>query len=108
MANTNKRYEPEFKKQMVRLALEESRIIASVNKEYNLGEGTVRGWSRQYEEECEMNPEINEKGELYGESRRLRKNRKLSDCHIKTIRRTGVILPICGAAAIFLIRLAVS
>ena len=38
MANTNKRYEPEFKKKMVRLVLEEGRTIASVNKEYNLGE----------------------------------------------------------------------
>ena len=53
MANTNKRYEPEFKKKMVRLVLEEGRTIASVNKEYGLGEGTVRSWIRQYEEECE-------------------------------------------------------
>ena len=55
MANTNKRYEPEFKKKMVRLVLEEGRTIASVNKEYNLGEGTVRSWIRQFEEECEKN-----------------------------------------------------
>lgn len=53
MANTNKRYEPEFKKKMVRLVLEEGRTIASVNKEYGLGEGTVRSWIRQFEEECE-------------------------------------------------------
>ena len=37
MANTSKRYEPEFKKKMVRLVLEEGRTIASVNKEYSLG-----------------------------------------------------------------------
>lgn len=73
MANTNKRYEPEFKKQMVRLVLEEGRTIASVNKEYHLGEGTVRSWIRQFEEECETNPETNETGELYEENRRLRK-----------------------------------
>jgi transposase len=73
MAKTNKRYEPEFKKQMVRLVLEEGRTIASVNKEYNLGEGTVRSWIRQFEEECEKDPEANEKGELYEENRRLRK-----------------------------------
>ena len=41
------------KKKMVRLVLEEGRTIASVNKEYNLGEGTVRSWIRQFEEECE-------------------------------------------------------
>ena len=55
MANTNKRYEPEFKKKMVRLVLEEGRTIASVNKEYNLGEGTVRSWIRQFEEDQELN-----------------------------------------------------
>ena len=37
MANTSKRYDPEFKKKMVRLVLEEGRTIASVNKEYSLG-----------------------------------------------------------------------
>lgn len=73
MANTNKRYEPELKKQRLRLVLEESRTITSVNKEYSLGEGTVRGWIRQFEEECERNPETNEKGELYEENRQLRK-----------------------------------
>ena len=46
MANTNQRYEPEFKKKMVRLGLEEERTIASFNKEYGLGEGTVRSWIR--------------------------------------------------------------
>ena len=55
MANTNKRYEPEFKKKMVWLVLEEGRTIASVNKEYNLGEGTVRSWIRQFETDQELN-----------------------------------------------------
>lgn len=73
MANTNKRYEPEFKKQMVRLVLEEGRTIASVNKEYHFGEGTVRSWIRQFEEECEINPDTDEKRELYKENLRLRK-----------------------------------
>lgn len=55
MADINKHYESEFKKQMVRLVLEEGRTVASVNKDYNLGDGTVRGWIRQFNEECEMN-----------------------------------------------------
>ena len=77
MANTNKRYEPEFKKKMVRLVLEEGRTIASVNKEYNLGEGTVRSWIRQFEEECEKNPEIKETKDIYEENRILRKVNRL-------------------------------
>ena len=67
MANTNKRYEPEFKKKMVRLVLEEGRTIASVNKEYGLGEGTVRSWIRQFEEECEKNPETKDTKDIYEE-----------------------------------------
>lgn len=58
---------------MVRLVLEEGRTIASVNKEYNLGEGTVRSWIRQFEEECEKNPEIKQTKDIYEENRRLRK-----------------------------------
>ena len=81
MANTNKRYEPEFKKKMVRLVLEEGRTIASVNKEYNLGEGTVRSWIRQFEEECEKNPEIKETKDIYEENRRLRKKLECQTAH---------------------------
>lgn len=72
MVNTNKRYEPEFKKQMVRLILKEGRTIISVNKKYNLEEGTVRGRIRQFEESCETNPETNETGKLYDENRFLK------------------------------------
>ena len=62
---------------MVRLVLEEGRTIASVNKEYNLGEGTVRSWIRQFEEECEKNPEIKETKDIYEENRILRKGNRL-------------------------------
>ena len=55
MANTNKRYEPEFKKRWSGWVLEEGRTIASVNKEYNLGEGTVRSWIRQFETDQDLN-----------------------------------------------------
>ena len=36
------------KKKMARLVLEEGRTIAIVNKEYGLGEGTIRSWIRQF------------------------------------------------------------
>ncbi|MDE7308668.1 MAG: transposase [Lachnospiraceae bacterium] len=48
-------YEPEFKKKIVRLYLEEGRTIKSLNKEYQLGDGTVRKWVRAFREECETN-----------------------------------------------------
>ena len=73
MAKTPKKYEPEFKQHGVRLVLEEGRTITSVNQEFQLGEGTVRGWIRQFQEECETNPELNTTKDLYEENRKLRK-----------------------------------
>ena len=92
MANTNKRYEPEFKKKMVRLVLEEGRTIASVNKEYSLGEGTVRSWIRQFEEECEKNPEIKEIKEtkdIYEENRRLRKKLEEAEKEVRFLKKAA-------------------
>lgn len=71
--NTRNRYEPEFKKEVVRLVLEEGRTIRSVNEEFNLGEGTVRDWIKQFCEECAESPQKNDLGKLYEENRRLRK-----------------------------------
>jgi len=73
MPNKNRNYEPEFKKKIVRLNLEEGRTIKSLNEEYNLGEGTVRGWVRQFQEECAINPDLNDTKDIYEENRRLRK-----------------------------------
>ena len=53
--------------------MEKGRTIASVNQEFQLGEGTVRSWIRQFQEECETNPELNTTKDLYEENRKLRK-----------------------------------
>ena len=82
-------YEPEFKKKMVRLVLEEGRTIASVNKEYNLGEGTVRSWIRQFEEECEKNPEIKETKDIYEENRRLRKKLEEAEKEVRFLKKAA-------------------
>lgn len=73
MAKPSRNYEPEFRQKIVRLVLEEGRTIKSVNEEYNLGEGTVRGWIRKFEEECEFNPETKDIKDLYEENLKLRK-----------------------------------
>lgn len=72
MAKVHKVYEPELKEMVIRLVLEEGRTISSVNKEYNLGEGTVRSWIKRFEEECASNPEKQDQKELYEENRLLR------------------------------------
>ena len=72
MAKPSKNYEPEFRQKVVRLVLEEGRTLKSVNEEYNLGEGTVRGWIRKFEEECVSNPETKDTHNLYEENPKLR------------------------------------
>ena len=66
-------YEPEFKKKIVRLYLEEGRTIKSLNEEYHLGDGTVRHWVRAFQEECETDPELQATKDIYEENRKLRK-----------------------------------
>lgn len=66
-------YEPEFKKKIVQLYLEEGRTIKSLNEEYQLGNGTVRKWVRAFREECETNPDLYHTKNLYEENRKLRR-----------------------------------
>ncbi len=73
MGNTNKRYEPEFKRKIVRLYLEGGRTIESINKEYHLGDGTLRMWVRRYQEECANNPTMQKEADILSENRRLKK-----------------------------------
>lgn len=75
------------KKKMVRLVSEEGRTIASVNKEYNLGEGTVRSWIRQFEEECEKNPETKDTKDIYEENRRLLKKLEEAEKEVRFLKK---------------------
>ena len=75
-------------KKMVRLVLEEGRTIASVNKEYNLGEGTVRSWGRQFEEEYEKNPEAKD---IYEENRRLRKKLEEAEKEVRFLKKAAAL-----------------
>ena len=73
MAGIKKTYTLEFKKKMVKLVLEEGRQMKSVNQEYNLGEGSLRKWIREYSEECETNPDLKNEKNLMAENLKLRK-----------------------------------
>ena len=74
-------------KKMVRLVLEEGRTIASVNKEYGLGEGTVRSWIRRFEEECEKNPETKDTKDIYEENRRLCKKLEEAEKEVRFLKK---------------------
>jgi transposase len=69
MAN---KYEPELRDKVLRLHLEEGRSKKSLTEEYNLGQGTISYWLKQYRKECETNNELKSTDESYAETRRLR------------------------------------
>lgn len=66
-------YEPEFKKKIIQLYLEQGRTIKSLNEEYQLDDGTVRKWVWAFQEECETDPDLNDTKNLYEENRKLRR-----------------------------------
>ncbi len=70
-------YEPEFKKKIVRLRLEEGRTIKSIEREYNISKSSITKWCREFSEECQeqakASPESKTELELMQEVRQLRK-----------------------------------
>jgi transposase len=69
----NNRYEPELKDKILRLYLEEGRTKKSLTEEYNLGQGTLTYWLKQYRKECEYTPSKQEEADSYAEGKRLKK-----------------------------------
>ena len=66
-------YEPEFKKQLVRLHLEEGRTLNSLEKEYNVSKASISIWIKQFRKECQENEEAKEDYDYMKENLRLRK-----------------------------------
>ena len=53
----NQNYEPEFKKKIVRLHLEEGRTLRSLAEEYGISKASISIWTKQFREECQKNEE---------------------------------------------------
>ncbi|KAE9633196.1 transposase [Defluviitalea raffinosedens] len=66
-------YEPKFKKNTIRLHLEEGRTIQSLYEEYQVSRASISIWVRSYREECQTNQEIKEEHDYMLENRKLRK-----------------------------------
>jgi transposase InsO family protein len=50
-------YDETFKKQIVRLLLEEGRSIRSIIEEYGMSKASIINWCNEFREECQNNPE---------------------------------------------------
>ena len=57
MLQMSKHYEPEFKKKIVRLHLEEVRTLKGLAAEYGVSKASISIWVKQFREECQTNEE---------------------------------------------------
>ena len=73
-----KRYDDQFKQQMVRLVLSEGRTYHSIQEEYGVDKATLCTWVKAYEDASNSDPAIANKSELMRQNRELkRKNAEL-------------------------------
>lgn len=68
-----KNYEPETKKQIVRLHLEQGRTIKSLSEDYWVSTACVSNWVKQFRKECQNNSQAKEEYNSMQEILRLRK-----------------------------------
>lgn len=66
-------YEPEFKKKIVRLHLEEGRSLKGHAAEYGVSKANVSNWTKQFREECQTNEEAKANYDFMKENLRLKK-----------------------------------
>lgn len=57
MLQMSQNYEPEFKKKIVRLHLEEGRSLKGLAEEYGVSKASISIWTKQFREECQTNEE---------------------------------------------------
>lgn len=71
----SRKYEPEFKREIVRQYLEEGRTYQSLTHEYGVAKSTISKWCREYSEECRQksltDPTAINEADLMKENRRL-------------------------------------
>lgn len=77
MLQMSQYYEPEFKKKIVRLHLEEGRSlkgsIKGLAKEYGVSKASISNWTKQFREECQTNDEAQADYDYMKENQQLKK-----------------------------------
>ena len=66
-------YEPEFKKKIVRLHLEEGRFLKGLASEYGVSKASISNWTKQFREECQTNEKTQTDYDFMKENLRLKK-----------------------------------
>ena len=65
--------EPEFKKKIVRLHLEEGRSLKGLASEYGVSKASISNWTKQFREECQKNEKAQTDYDFMKENLRLKK-----------------------------------
>lgn len=73
MSQMSKHYEPEFKKKIVRLHLEEGRNLKGLAAEYGVSKASISIWVNQFREECQTNEEAKADYDYMKENLQLKK-----------------------------------
>ena len=66
-------YEPEFKKKIVRLHLEEGRSLKGLASEYGVSKASISNWTKQFREEWQTNEKAQTDYDFMKENLRLKK-----------------------------------
>ena len=73
MLQMSKHYEPEFKKKIVRLHLEEGRTLEGLAAEYGVSKASISIWVKQFREECQTNEEAKADYDFMKENLKLKR-----------------------------------
>ena len=73
MLQMSQHYEPEFKKNIVRLHLEEGRSLKSLAAEYGISHASISNWTNQFRTECQTNEEAQADYDYMKENLKLKK-----------------------------------
>ena len=73
MLQMSKQYEPEFKKKIVRLHLEEGRTLKVLAAEYGVSKASISIWVKQFREECQTNEEAKADYDFMKENLKLKR-----------------------------------
>ena len=69
----SRNYQPEFKKKIVRLHLEEGRTLKGLAEEYGVSKAIISIWVKKFREECQINEEAKADYDYMKENLQLRK-----------------------------------
>lgn len=73
MLQMSKQYEPEFKKKIVRLHLEEGRTLKGLAAEYGVSKASISILVKQFREECQTNEEAKADYDFMKENLKLKR-----------------------------------